>query len=84
MDELYLIKNLLSLSGVSNPNLKKTLSMLETMNKINKQGMNEECLCSLLSQVNPKVAPLFNIIKSEKREQQERQKDDFVQYNRPE
>lgn len=83
MDELNILKNILSLKGNCNPNLKKTISMLETMNKINKNGMNEECMCSLLSCVNPKIIPLLNIIKSEcKKEKQNN--DDFVQYNRPE
>lgn len=82
MDELNLLKNLLSLKGSCDPKLKKTISMLETVKKINKNGMNEECMCSLLSCMNPKITPILNIIKTESKK--EKQNDDFVQYNRPE
>lgn len=83
MDEFNLLKNILSLKGTCDPNLKKTISMLETMNKINQNGMNEECMCSLLSSLNPKFAPLLNIIRSERKKEECQKKEDFVQYNRP-
>lgn len=86
MDELNLIKNILSLNGKCDPNLKKTISMLETMKKINKNGMDEDSIYSLLTCMNPKITPLLNIIKSEykkENKQDNKNKDDFVQYNHP-
>lgn len=84
MDDFNLLKNILSLKGSCDPNLKKTISMLEMVNKINRNGMDEESMFSLLSCMNPKITPILNIIRSERKKEECREKEDFVQYNRPE
>ncbi len=85
MDELNLIKNILSLKGTYDPNVRKTISVIETVNKITQNGMNEEYMYSLLACINPKIVPLVNIMKSENNDKEkEKENKEFVQYNRPE
>ncbi len=83
MDDLELLKNLLSLSGVKNQKLCKTLTMLESVRKINKEGFSQESVVGLLSQYNPKLKPLVAILKNEGKKDANADKGDSVQYNRP-
>lgn len=83
MDDLELLKNLLSLSGVKNQKLCKTLTMLESVRKINKDGFSQESVVGLLSQYNPKLKPLVAILKNEGKKEGNADKGDSVQYNRP-
>lgn len=84
MDDLDLLKNLLSLSGMKNQRLCKTLTMLESVRKINKDGFDQESVISLLSQYNPKLKPLVAILKNErKKDCDNSEANDPIQYNRP-
>lgn len=79
MNDINLIKNILSLSGVNNPNLDKTLRLIDSINKINSNGLTKDGLIDVAAVINPKIKPLISLIK----EQQKSHDDDFVQYNRP-
>lgn len=80
MDDLSLLKNLVSLSGIRNQNLQKTICLLDSFEKVNKNGFNQESIISLLSQINPKLKPLVTLLQNEGRNKNS----DYIQYNHPE
>lgn len=78
MDDLNLLKNLVSLSGVNNRNLQKTISLLETFDKMNRNGLTQDSVISLCAQINPKIKPLVTLLQN-----QGKNENNFVQYNHP-
>jgi|GEM_PF-7118627 len=80
MADTETFKTLMQLVGKNDERLKKVLTFVEIMGKVQNEGVDEKVTLDILSQINPKIKPLVKLINTQKGGET---KEDFVQYNRP-